>query len=376
MMSRLALWLALQIVRAVAMLVPAASRVDWTREWDAELRHRAGYFRRRQTLTWRTNMHLISRAFGSLSDAAWIRRQFTIDADAVHDAVHAVRMLLKAPAFTAIVLLVFAIGIGTTTAMVSLTDVLFFRPLAVSQPERVMTIWQNNRDTGTSQEDVAPANAIDWLARARSFESIAMAEPWTINATIPGREPDYLEAARVSEQFFTVLGTPMLHGRPFLPQEYRQGSGRSAILSYPIWRDRFGANRSMVGQAVRLDPGDAYTIVGVLPPGFELRLFDNRATRPETAVWLPKPGFAEVERNLRGYGILECARPTAARRLARGGQSRVRHDFDAACARVPTDQQEYRGTGVAVAHASRREPSSAAAVAPGRGSDSPDRGVR
>src|SRR5262245_25642872 len=108
------------------------------------------------------------------------------------------RILLKSPNFTAIALLVFAIGIGATTAIVSVADALLMRPLPVPHAGRVMTIWQYNRDTGASQEDVAPGNAIDWIKRARSFEAIAMAEPWSINANIAGREPEYLTAARVS----------------------------------------------------------------------------------------------------------------------------------------------------------------------------------
>jgi hypothetical protein len=163
MIARLALWLALRIVGAVAMLVPAAVRADWRREWDAELRHRATQLRRRRNLPWRTNMDLIGRALGSLPDAAWIRRQLTLDADAVHDAAHGVRMLLKTPGFTGIVLLVFAIGIGATTAIVSVADALLVRPLPVPDAERVMTVWQGNRETGVGQEDVAPGNAIDWI---------------------------------------------------------------------------------------------------------------------------------------------------------------------------------------------------------------------
>ena len=106
----------------------------------------------------------------------------------------------------------------------------------------------------------------------------------------------------MSEQFFAVLGTPMLHGRAFLPHEYQRGASRVAIFTYPMWRDRFGADTSIVGQAVRLDNGEAYTVVGVMPPTLELRLFDNRFTRPEPFVWLPKPGFDTFEPTLRGTG--------------------------------------------------------------------------
>jgi putative ABC transport system permease protein len=312
MMSRLALWLALRVIGAVAMLVPAAARADWRREWDAELRHRSAQLRRRRNLTWRTNMNLVSRALGALSDAAWIRRQFTLDADAVHDAAHAVRMLIRTPGFTAIALVVFAIGIGATTAIVSVADALFLRRLAVPAPDRVMTVWQYNRQTGEDRLDVAPGNAIDWLRRARSFEAAAVVEPFTFNVNFAGREPDYLPAALVGEQFFTVLGTPVLHGRTFLPEEFRRGSARVAIISHTLWTSRFGTDPSIVGTGVRLDPGDAHTIVGVMPPGLELRLFNDRARRPEPFIWLPKKGFEQFEPNLRAqafWNVLGRLRP-------------------------------------------------------------------
>jgi putative ABC transport system permease protein len=303
MMARLALWLALRIVDLVAMLVPRAARAEWVREWDAELRHLSAQVRHRRNATWRTNMELLRRAVGSLPDAAWIRRQFTLDADAVHDAVHGARMLLKTPGFTAMAFLTFTIGIGATTAIVSLADALFLRRLPVRQPERVMTVWQYNRETGATQQDVAPANAIDWLQRVQSFETVAVAEPWTVQLAVSGREPVVLEAARVGEEFFTVLGTPMLYGRTFLPQEYERGAERVVILSYALWRDSFGSDVSLVGRRVRLNDADPYTLVGVLPPDFELRLFDNRATRPEPSVWLPKPGFEPFEPTMRGIGF-------------------------------------------------------------------------
>jgi len=309
MMPRFALWLALRIVAAVALLVPGAARAAWRREWDAELRCRSARLRH---LAWRTNMDLIRRALGSLPDAAWIRRQFTLDADAVHDAAHGVRLLLRTPGFTAIALLVFAIGIGTTTAMVSVADAILMRPLPVRQPERVMTIWQHNRASGVDQEDVAPGTAIDWMKRVRSFEAIAVAEPWRVNVNIDGREPELLTAARVSDRFFDVLGAPMLHGRVFLPHEYRRGAARAVILSHRMWRDRYGAAPSIVGRVVNLDDGGteslnravtASTVVGVMPPGLELRLFDNRFSQPEPFVWLPKPGFEEFQPNLRARGF-------------------------------------------------------------------------
>ncbi len=299
MSARLALRLARAIIRAVAVLVPGVARADWVREWHAELHHQSHHRSRQQPFTWRTHMALITRALGALPDAAWLRRQFTLDADAVHDAGHAVRMLVKTPGFTVIALLVFAVGIGAATAIVSIADALFMRPMAVTQPERVVTLWQHNRETGAGRLDVAPGNALDWMARARSFEAVAMAEPMRFNTNFAGREPDYVYAAIVGEQFFRVLGTPVLHGRSFLPQEYQRGGPRVVVMSHSMWASRYGSNPSIVGSSLRLDTGDAYTVVGVLPPGVELRPFDDRARRPEPMLWLPKQGFLPVEATLR-----------------------------------------------------------------------------
>ena len=257
-------------------------------------------------------MDLLGRALGSLPDAAWIRRQFTLDADAVRDAAHGARMLVRTPGFTVIALLIFAVGIGATTAIVSVADALFMRPLAVSQPERVMTVWQYNAETGTGGLDVAPGNAIDWLARIRSFETAAMAEPFNFNLNFAGREPDYVYSARVSDHFFTVLGTPVLHGRTFLPQEYRKGGARVVILSHALWTSRFTGDPSIVGKGLKLDPGDEYTVVGVMPQGLELRLFNDRDRRPEPMIWMPKQGIADFEPGLRAqafYNVIGRLRP-------------------------------------------------------------------
>jgi putative ABC transport system permease protein len=337
-MSRLGLWLALRIIGTIAMLVPAAARAQWIREWDAELR--ALHLRRRWNPTWRTDMDLIRHALGSIPDAAWIRRQFTLDADAVHDAMHAARMLRTNPGFTAIALLVFAIGIGATTAIVSVADALLMRPLPVPQPERVMTLWQFNRETGAGRLDVAPGNAIDWIGRARSFESIAIVEPFTF-INFSGREPEYLAGARVGEQFFRVLGLSALHGRTFLPHEYRRGAPRVVMFSHALWTSRFGSDPSIVGKGVRLDLGDTYTVVGVMPRGLELRLFNDRARRPEPLVWAPKQGFDEFEPNLRAqafWNVLGRLRPNVSVDDAQA-------EFNAISAQLA---REYPQTNVAI----------------------------
>jgi putative ABC transport system permease protein len=240
-------------------------------------------------------MDLIRRASGAFPDAAWLRRQFTADADIVHDLRHTLRLALKAPGPTAIALLVFAVGIGATTAIASLADTLLVRPLPLPDADRIVTIWERNSATGVGRQDVAPGNAIDWVARARSFQAIAAIEPWSVDYT-GGDEPEVLLAGKVSEQFFDALGMRMLHGRAFLRQEYQRGGPRVVVLGHGVWEARFGADASLVGRALQLS-GEPYTVVGVMPPGVELRVMGG----VERALWLPKY-FEDYEPKIRTSG--------------------------------------------------------------------------
>jgi putative ABC transport system permease protein len=238
-------------------------------------------------------MDLIRRASGAFPDAAWLRRQFTADADIVHDLRHTFRLALKSPGPTIVALLVFAVGIGATTAIASLADTLLVRPLPLPDADRIVTIWERDTATGVGHADVAPGNAIDWVQRSRSFEAIAALEPWSVDYT-GGDEPEALLAGRVSERFFDVLGVRMLHGRAFLPQEYLRGNDHVVILGHGVWERLFGGDASLVGRAVQLGD-EPYTVVGVMPPGIELRLMGERA------LWLPKY-FEEYEPKIRSSG--------------------------------------------------------------------------
>ena len=301
-MPRLAVRVALALVRAIAVLVPATTRAEWMAEWSAELEHRSRQQARRSDSPWSRDMDLVRRALGALPDAVWLRRQFTLDADAVRDAAHGVRMLVKAPAFTVSALFVFALGIGATTAILSLADALLMRPLPLPDVERMMTIWQVNRETGQGRLDVAPGNAIDLMHRTRTFETVAIAENWSVKHTIPGGEPQQpLAAARVTESFFRVLGVPMLYGRGFGADDYRPGANQTVVLSHRVWLDRFSADPSVVGRVAIFDDKAPYTIIGVMSPGIELRLVE-RSRRPEPLVWLPRPAFDDAERSNRTQG--------------------------------------------------------------------------
>jgi putative ABC transport system permease protein len=289
-----ALVLCLALVRLASGIVPRIDREQWRREWEGELRHR---WSRGRVASRRHEAEMVRRSLGAVVDAAWLRRQFTLDAELVHDVSHGARMLAKAPAFTAVAFAVLAIGIGASTAMASLADALLFRRLPIPGPERVLTLWQRNLATGVGREDVAPGNAIDLVARATSYSAIAAIEPWSVDLAPPGGEPENLNAARVTDGFFEAIGVPMLYGRAFLRPEYAKGAEQVVVLSHGLWRDRFGADPAIVGRTITLDQ-QPYVAVGVTRPDIELRLFEARR---EPRAYLPKY-FEEFEPRIRGTG--------------------------------------------------------------------------
>ena len=239
-------------------------------------------------------MDLVRRALGALPDAAWLRRQFTADAEVVHDLRHGARMLRQSPAFTASSVFILALGIAGTVSIASLLDTLLFRSLPYTDAERVVTVWQQHAARGNAREDVAPANFLDWRERARSFDTIAAVIPYSFDYT-GGGEPEVLFGAQVTEGFWDALGMAPAIGRGFLPQEHVRGGRRAVVISHGLWQRKFGGDPSVVGGSISLD-GEAWTIVGVLPKAFEPQLMPRPG---ELSVWTPKV-MMDHERRTRG----------------------------------------------------------------------------
>jgi putative ABC transport system permease protein len=282
------------IVRIFAWLVPSTSRESWHREWEAEVRHRWQTLENGQRLDWRAKADLISRVLGAFPDAAWIRRQFTADAEVVHDLKHGLRMLRKSPAFTASAVFILALGIAGTVSIASLLDTLIFRPMPYADADRVVTLWQRSAVRGQVREDVAPANFLDWRERARSFDAIAGVIPYSFDYT-GGGEPEVLFGVQVTEGFWDALGIRPALGRGFLSEEHVAGGRRSVIISHALWRRKFGGDQGVINRAVSLD-GEAWTIVGVLPSDFAPQLMPRPG---ELSVWTPKI-IQEHEKRTRG----------------------------------------------------------------------------
>jgi putative ABC transport system permease protein len=184
------------------------------------------------------------------------------------DLKNALRLFAKSPGFTAAAILTLAVGVGATCTMFAGVDALFLRALALPDPDRVVTLWAANRAAGFDHANASYRDFEDWRRQARSFERLAAFVD--VAPTLSGgREPETLPIARVSGDFFAILGGHPILGRTVTSADDRPEAGRVAVLSHGAWRRRYGADPRVLGSSLKLD-GQLYSVVGVMPADFAL----------------------------------------------------------------------------------------------------------
>ena len=194
------------------------------------------------------------------------------------DLRYSLRRLAKSPAFTAIVVLTLALGIGANTAIFSAVNAVILRPLPYREPHRLVTI-EHLYPSLDMEAPVSVPGFLDYEKKGRSFESMAVQSGWQANLTGVG-EPVRMQGQRVTGKFFSTLGVPAMLGRTLQPGEDAAGRERVAVLSYDAWQRVFGADPGIVGRGLSLN-GESYEVVGVMPSGF--RDFFNR----DAEIWAP-----------------------------------------------------------------------------------------
>ena len=194
------------------------------------------------------------------------------------DLRFAVRQLLRDPGFMAVSAITLALGIGASVALFSAVNPILFKPLPYPHPGRILTIW--SRWQGDRSE-MAFNTWRELAERNHSFASTAIFEPWQ-PAMTGGTEPRRLEGQSVSAEFFSVLGVAPALGRDLRSADEGRNQPRVVILSDRLWRQTFGGDPRILGQAVQLD-GDLYSVIGVMPRGFEDVL------SPSAQIWTADP---------------------------------------------------------------------------------------
>jgi putative ABC transport system permease protein len=198
----------------------------------------------------------------------------------VRDLRHALRSVKSRPGPAAIVVLTLAIAIGVNTAIFSVVHGVLIRPLAYDSPERLVTIWENNREQGQEEVQTSTTTYVDWRTRTKTLESVAVYQYVGYTLTGDG-DPVRVPSVRVSPALFRVLGVDPLLGRTLIQEDEVPGNERLVVLSHGAWSRHFGQDPGIVGRTVEFD-GDGYTVVGVMPSGFEFPAGD-----PSVEAWSP-----------------------------------------------------------------------------------------
>ena len=216
-------------------------------------------------------VHVVKDQVRDVRVSAWL--------DALRQDVRfGVRTLTRRPGFAAIAVLTFGVGMGATTAIVSLIDSVLLKPLPFHEPDRLTMVWEVRPRFNEPRVEAAPLNYVDWQQQVQAFEHLAAYLNGFVNLTGAGT-PERLAAVQVTPNLFQTLGVDPIVGRWFVPPEGSPGQTAVAILSHGLWQRRFGANQGIVGQTILLD-GQPHLVVGVMPRGFQF-------PREGVQVWTP-----------------------------------------------------------------------------------------
>ena len=196
----------------------------------------------------------------------------------------AVRLLGRAPTFTVAAVLTLGIAIGAATAIFSVANPVVLQPLPYLDPERVVVVWERERDG--SRTTVGFTTIRDYIDRATTLESAAAVGTWQ-PTLIEGNESERLDGLRVSASYFKTLGVQPAIGRDFRADEDRPELPRPVVLSYALWQRRFGGDPSVVGKAIRIGSAQM-TVIGVMPAEFD------DVVQPGAQIW-----------RVLGYGVTD-----------------------------------------------------------------------
>lgn len=187
--------------------------------------------------------------------------------DAMQDLRYALRTLRRSPAFAAAAIVTLALGIGTTVAMFTVVNGVLLRPMPFPDADRLHLVSLSPKSFLMRDPGMADGTYVAFRERDQTFEHLAAFTSLNGNLTGAG-DPAVIRVGRVTTEFFSALSVPPAIGRTFLAEDGQQGREQTIVLSDQLWRERFGADPSIIGKPVTLD-GVRRTAIGVMPAGFD-----------------------------------------------------------------------------------------------------------
>ncbi|MCG6987013.1 MAG: ABC transporter permease [Gemmatimonadetes bacterium] len=195
----------------------------------------------------------------------WRRRRAARGHPAVDDLRQAWRSLRRRPAGSFAIVLCFALGVGGVTAASSFFYGVLIRPLPFHDVDRLAVLY--NTAPGFTRASPSYADFVAWREQTHAFSALAAYGSTT--ATLPGPEgPERVDGCAVTYDFFRVLGTQPVLGRGPNAHEDNPGAPATVVLSHALWQARFASDPAVLGRTIVMD-GEAYTVTGVMPAGFD-----------------------------------------------------------------------------------------------------------
>ena len=196
------------------------------------------------------------------------------------DVTYALRALRKSPGFATVAVLSLAIGIGANTTIFTFVNAVLLRPLPFPDSERLVFLQEHKLDSGEAL-NVHPANFMEWRARARSFEALALVQTPSLNV-MGSSGAEQIPRLLTTPELFQVFKVSPALGRGFTDDETRPGHDQVVILGHGFWQRWFGGDPGVLGRKLALPDGGSVTVVGVAPLGFRIGLMEPDAFTPLT----------------------------------------------------------------------------------------------
>ena len=223
------------------------------------------------------------------------------------DLRYGLRTLAKNPGFTAVAVLTLALGMGANTTIFSAINTTLLRRLPFPDPNRLVLVWETFGKGPNNWNIVSAPNFWDFERQSHSFQGMAIFDSagrgYNLSAAGTKQEPEQVSGLRVSAGFFPVLGVKPFLGRTFLPEEEIRGNDHEVVLSYGLWKHRYGGDRSLVGRTIRID-GEDFTVVGVMPRDFAWQFWSG-----PRQLWVPvgytKTDYHRDENSFIAFGRLK-----------------------------------------------------------------------
>jgi predicted permease len=197
----------------------------------------------------------------------------------VRDVRYGIRTLRRTPGFAIIAVLVMALGIGANVAMFTVVRNVVLKPLPFKDPDRLMMLYESDPND-YPYNIVSGGMYAEWNKYNQSFSTLALVQD-SENAVAAsgGQLPEKLSSAKVSWNLLTTLGVAPALGRDFTADDDTLAANGTVLLSWSLWKRRFGADRGIVNRTIYID-AKPYTVVGVMPEWFAY-------PRPDTQMWTP-----------------------------------------------------------------------------------------